>query len=113
MGVGGNFGMRRPGLRERRPVRADHRLRADEKRIRAQSAILDDSKTKPLSLLSKTVFLVRMRFSSVPKTGFARGAHNRRSWIKATPSRDFRPYARRRRPHLRAVYNETFNLSKP
>jgi hypothetical protein len=37
-------------------------LCADEKHIRTQSAILDKSKPKPLLLLSKTVFLVRMVF---------------------------------------------------
>jgi hypothetical protein len=40
----------RPNLRGRRPVRADRRLHADEKHIRAQSAILDNSKPQPLSL---------------------------------------------------------------
>jgi hypothetical protein len=53
-------------------------LRADEKHIRAQSAILDKNKSKPPLLLSITVFLVRTRFSSVPKTGLARGARNGR-----------------------------------
>jgi hypothetical protein len=33
----------RPHLRGRRPVRADRRLHADKKRIRAQSTILDKS----------------------------------------------------------------------
>jgi hypothetical protein len=58
-------------LRGRRPVRADHRLRADEKHIRTQSAILDNPPALPL-FLSITMFLVRMRFSSVPKTWLAR-----------------------------------------
>jgi hypothetical protein len=35
-------------------------LRADEKRIRTQSAILYKSHPKPPLLLSRTVFLVRM-----------------------------------------------------
>jgi hypothetical protein len=47
-------------LRGREAVRADHRLRTDEKHIRAQSTILDKSKPKPLLPLSGTVFLVRM-----------------------------------------------------
>jgi hypothetical protein len=47
-------------------------LRTDEKHIRAQSTILDKDNPKPWLLLSITVFLVRMRFSSVPKTRFAR-----------------------------------------
>ena len=72
--------MHSQNLRGRRPVRADHRLRADEKRVRTQSAIL--MKTSKASLgLSITVFLVRMRFSSAPKTGLARGARNARSVI--------------------------------
>jgi hypothetical protein len=67
-------------LRGRRPVRADRRLRTDEKRVRTQSAIL--IKTPRASLgLSITVFLVRMRFSSVPKTRLAHGARNGRSVI--------------------------------
>jgi hypothetical protein len=37
----------------------------------AQAAILDEI-PKPLLLLSRTVFLVRMRISSAPKTGLAR-----------------------------------------
>jgi hypothetical protein len=37
---GGYIELRRSNLRGRRPVRADHRLGADEKRIRTQSAIL-------------------------------------------------------------------------
>jgi len=53
--AGRYFEPRRHSLRGRRPVRADHRLRVDEKHIHAQSAILD--KTPPLSsLLSITVF---------------------------------------------------------
>jgi hypothetical protein len=36
----GQIELWRSNLRGRRPVRADRRLRADEKRIRAQSAIL-------------------------------------------------------------------------
>jgi len=55
-------------------VRADRRLRADEKHIRTQSAILYKSNPKPWLLLSITGFLVRMRFSSVPKTRLARAS---------------------------------------
>jgi hypothetical protein len=65
--------LQRSLLRGRRPVRADRRLRTDEKHIRAQSAILD--KTPALCLvLTVTVFSVRMRFSSVQKTRLARVA---------------------------------------
>ncbi|MBK5103976.1 MAG: hypothetical protein JJE42_06990 [Burkholderiales bacterium] len=64
-------------LRGRRPVRADHRLHTDEKRVRAQSAILIKNPSKSVGL-SITVFLVRMRFSSVPKTRSARAARNGR-----------------------------------
>ncbi len=65
-------------LRGRRPVRADHRLRTDERRVRTQSAIL--IKTPGASLgLSITVFSVRMCFLSVRKTRLARGARNVRS----------------------------------
>ena len=39
--------MHRQNLRGRRPVRADHRLRTDEKRVRTQSAILYKGKPKP------------------------------------------------------------------
>ena len=72
--------LHRQNLRGRRPVRADHRLRADEKRVRTQSAIL--IKTPRASLgLSITLYLVRMRFSSAPNTGLARAARNGRSAI--------------------------------
>jgi hypothetical protein len=47
--LGGYFELCSSKLRGRRPVRADRRLRADEKRIRTQSAILD--KTNPNALL--------------------------------------------------------------
>jgi hypothetical protein len=67
--------MHRQNLRGRRPVRADHRLCADDEPVRTQSAIF--IKTPKASLgLSITVFLVRMRFSSVPKTRLARAARN-------------------------------------
>jgi hypothetical protein len=60
-------------------------------RVHAQSRIAEESQpnptqtkpnqtkpnqTKPPLLLSTTLFLVRMRFSSVPKARFARGARN-------------------------------------
>jgi len=60
-------------LRGRKTVRADRRLRADEKHIRTQSAILDKTPALPL-LLSITVFSVRMCFSSAQKTRLARAA---------------------------------------
>jgi hypothetical protein len=44
--LGGYFELWRSSLRGRRPVRTDHRSRADEKRIRAQSAILDKTRTQ-------------------------------------------------------------------
>jgi len=61
-------------LRGRGAVRADRRLRTDEKHIRTQSTILDKTNPKPWLLLSITVFLERMRFSSVPKTRLARAS---------------------------------------
>jgi len=64
----------RSNLRGRRPVRADHRLRVDEKHIRAQAAILDKNHPKPPLFLFITVFSVRMRFLSVQKTRLARAA---------------------------------------
>jgi hypothetical protein len=45
-------------------------LRADEKHVRTQSAILYENNPKPLLLLTITVFSVRMCFSSVQKTKF-------------------------------------------
>jgi len=60
-------------LRGREAVRADRRLGADEKHIRAQSAI--SYRTDALSMfLSITVFSARMRFSSAQKTRLARAA---------------------------------------
>jgi hypothetical protein len=61
-------------LRGRETVRADRRLRADEKHIRTQSAILYKNNPKALLLLTITVFSVRMCFSSVRKTRLARAA---------------------------------------
>jgi hypothetical protein len=60
-------------LRGRKPVRADRRLRTDEKHIRAQSTILYNPPALSL-LLTITVFSARMRFSSAQKTRLARGA---------------------------------------
>ena len=53
--VGRYFELQFQGLRGRRPVHADRRLRTDEKHIRAQSAILDKSNPKPQLLLFITV----------------------------------------------------------
>jgi hypothetical protein len=62
-------------LRGRKTVRAHRRLRADEKHIRTQSAILYKNNPKPTSLLTIAVFSsVRMRSSSVQKTQLARAA---------------------------------------
>ncbi|MEK7438796.1 MAG: hypothetical protein AAB150_18145 [Pseudomonadota bacterium] len=72
--------MHSQNLRGRRPVRADRRLRTDEKRVRTQSAILIKTPNAFLGLFI-TLLLVRMRFSSAPKTGLARGARNARSVI--------------------------------
>jgi hypothetical protein len=69
--------MRPRSLRGRRPVRADRRLCADDEPVRAQSAILIKTPGTFLGL-PITVFLVRMRFSSVPKTRLARAARNGR-----------------------------------
>jgi hypothetical protein len=60
-------------LRGRETVRADRRLRTDEKHIRTQSAILYKNPT-PCLVLAKTAFSVRMRFSSVQKMRLARAA---------------------------------------
>ena len=61
-------------LRGRETVRADRRLRTDDKPVRAQSTIVYKIKPKPRLLLSITVFSIRMRFSSVWKTRLARAA---------------------------------------
>jgi hypothetical protein len=50
--IGRHIQLRRSNLRGRRPVRPDRRLRADEKRIRTQSAILDKSNPTPPLLLT-------------------------------------------------------------
>jgi hypothetical protein len=76
--VGRYFELRHPHLRGRRPVRADRRSRADEKRIRAQSTILKKTSPKPRLLFSITAFSSRMRFSSVKKRRLARRARNDR-----------------------------------
>ena len=92
--------MHRQNLRGRRPVRADHRLRTDEKRVRTQSAILIKTPIAFLGL-SITVFLVRMRFLSAPKTRLARGARNGRSAMLADETGYFglqRQVLRGRRP---------------
>jgi hypothetical protein len=60
-------------LRGRETVRADRRLRTDEKHIRTQSAILYNPPALRL-VLTITVFSVRMRFSSAQKTRLARAA---------------------------------------
>jgi hypothetical protein len=61
-------------LRGRKTVRADRRLRTDEKAIRAQSAILDKSNPMTSLLLSITVFSVRMVFIRTENTVGARSA---------------------------------------
>src|SRR5665647_3384149 len=61
-------------LRGRETVRADRRLRTDEKHIRAQSTILYKNHPKPPWFLFITVSSVRMCFSSARKTRLARAA---------------------------------------
>ena len=92
--------MHRQNLRGRRPVRADRRLHADERRIRAQSAI--SSKSRKASLvLSITVFSARTCFTSARKTRLARGARNGRLVVLADETGYFelqRQNLRSRRP---------------
>jgi hypothetical protein len=65
----------RPHLRGRRPVRADRRLRADEKHIRTQSAILYKSNSKPvLFLIHNRVFCADALFIRAENTVGARSA---------------------------------------
>jgi hypothetical protein len=59
-------------LRERETVRADHRLRTDKKRIRAQSTISKKNNTS--LLLFGTVFSGRMVFIRPENTVGARSA---------------------------------------
>ena len=70
MDAGRYFKRSRLNLRGRRPVRADHRLPADEKHIRAQSAILDKSKIEAARAFINNRVFVRMCFSSVRKHGW-------------------------------------------
>jgi len=58
-------------LRGRKTVRADRRLRTDEKTIRAQSAILNETPTLSL-FLTVTAFSVRMFFIRTEKAVGAR-----------------------------------------
>jgi len=60
-------------LRGREAVRADHRLRTDEKAIRTQSVILYKT-PEPFLLLIKTVFSARMPFIRAENTVGARSA---------------------------------------
>ncbi len=60
-------------LRGREAVRADHRLRTDEKAIRTQSVILYKNYPKPFYGFNDNRVLVRM-FSIRTKTRFARAA---------------------------------------
>ena len=65
----------RPYLRGRRPVRADRRLRADEKHIRTQSAILHKDNPKPgLFLIHNRVFCADALFIRAESTVDARSA---------------------------------------
>jgi len=60
-------------LRGREAVRADRRLRTDEKHIRAQSAILYNPSALRL-VLTITVFSARMKSASAQETRLARAA---------------------------------------
>jgi hypothetical protein len=57
-------------LRGRKAVRADRRLRTDEKHIRAQSTILSKDKPEPSLLLPETAFPVRMCVYPYRKRGW-------------------------------------------
>jgi hypothetical protein len=70
-------------LRGRKEVRADRRLRTDEKRIRAQSAILYETPALSL-LLSITAFCGRMFFPSTKRGWRAQRA----SQLPACPAWD-------------------------
>jgi hypothetical protein len=72
--AGRNVELQRSGLRGRRPVRADHRLRTDEKHVRAQSAILYKSNPTPYLFLNTTAFPGRMAFIRAENTVRARSA---------------------------------------
>jgi hypothetical protein len=61
-------------LRGREAVRADRRLGADEKHIRAQSTIFYKSHPKPFLHLSITAFSVRMLLIRTENTVGARSA---------------------------------------
>ena len=61
-------------LRGRCPVRADPRLRTDEKHIRAQARISEKNQTNPNLLLSITAFSVRMLFIRTENAVGARSA---------------------------------------
>jgi hypothetical protein len=66
-------------LRGREAVRADRRLRTDEKHIRAQSTISDKTTTLSFFCYPELCFLDGW-FLSVQKTQLARAARNGRSW---------------------------------
>src|ERR1039457_5741437 len=75
--IAGYVELKGRSLRGRRPVRADHRWRTDEKHIRAASRISEKNPLKLSWVLSITVFFVRMYFSSVRKTRLARDSAQR------------------------------------
>jgi hypothetical protein len=67
--------LRRSILRGRRPVRADRRLCTDEKRIRAQSAILYESNPQALvAFFHNRVFYTDALFIRIENTVGARSA---------------------------------------
>jgi hypothetical protein len=61
-----------PWLARTAAVRADRRLRTDEKPIRAKSTILDKTPCRAWFFFAITAFSVPLRFSSVQKTRLAR-----------------------------------------
>jgi hypothetical protein len=68
-------------LRGRKAVRADRRLRTDEKHIRAQSTILDKNSAEPFWFLFITVFSARIVFIRAENTVGARSAQVR-WWLR-------------------------------
>ena len=70
--AGGYIERRRSNLRGRRPVRADRRLRADEKRIRAQSAILYRTPRTAFAFIQNRVFRTDVLFIRPENTVGAR-----------------------------------------
>jgi hypothetical protein len=62
LSAAGYVDLQRQNLRGRRPVRADRQLRTDEKHIRAQSAILDETLTAVFGVNHNHVFCTDVLF---------------------------------------------------